>query len=245
MVLSLTAITLVVGGLLGAVAFITNEPIAKAAADKQQAAISAVVPVEGATPGEPKNVTSENKMPAIIFPVTKDGKLVGNAVQATSKNGFGGNVTVMFGFDVEGNILGYSVLDCSNETPGLGAKMPDWFQATGKGNVIGKNPSKNNLIVSKDQSKDGKTGEVDAITAATISSRAFLDALAQAYGVLTGADVASSASQQVEAEAPACGGCEKACEQACDSCQQQCDSCKTECADCPKKAAGKCCKENK
>ncbi len=230
MVLSLTAITLVVGGLLGAVAYVTAEPIAQAAADKQTAAIAAVVPAEGATVGEAQVKTAANGTEATIFPVMKDGQLVGNAVKATSKNGFGGNITIMIGFDVEGNILGYSVLDCSNETPGLGAKMPDWFQATGKGNVIGKNPSKNNLTVSKDG------GEVDAITAATISSRAFCDAIAQAAGVLGAricSDASTSASQQVKEETPAC-------EQTCDSCQ--CEMVDGECA---KKAAGQCCKDNK
>lgn len=228
MVLSLTAITLVVGGLLGFIASITEEPIAKAAADKQQAAISAVVPGEGTSVGDAVSKTSANGEEAEIFPVTKDGKLIGNAVKAVSKNGFGGKITVMIGFDVEGNILGYSVLDCSNETPGLGAKMPDWFQEGQKGNVIGKNPGKNNLTVSKDG------GEVDAITAATISSRAFLDAVAQAYGVLSGADVTTSASQQAKEETSECG----ACEQSCDSCQ--CEMVDGECA---KKAEGKCCKD--
>ena len=218
MVLSLTVITVVVGALLGAVNMVTEGPIQDAAKAKQQNAITAVVPVEGATPGEAQNVTSANGMPAIIFPVMKDGQLVGNAVQVISKNGFGGNVTVMMGFDAEGNILGYSVLDCSNETPGLGAKMPDWFQEGAKGNVIGKNPGKNNLTVSKDG------GEVDAITAATISSRAFCDAIAQAYGVLSGADVATSASKQnIEAVADTCAA---AC---CDSVQACCcDSAKCE-----------------
>jgi len=228
MVLSLTAITLVVGGLLGAVAYVTNEPIAQAAAAKQQAAISAVVPGEGTTVGEEQKTKSANGEDASVFPVSKDGQLIGHAVKAVSKNGFGGKITVMIGFDVEGNILGYSVLDCSNETPGLGAKMPDWFQKDQKGDVIGKNPAKNNLTVSKDG------GEVDAITAATISSRAFCDAIAQASALLTGADVATSASQQVKEAATVC-------EQICDSCAQVCDSTK----ECPNKAAGKCCKENK
>ncbi len=98
----------------------------------------------------------------------------------------------MFGFDLDGNITGYNVLDCSNETPGLGSKIPVWFQKGQKGDVIGKNPSTNNLSVSKDG------GEVDAITAATISSRAFCDAIAQAASVLTGTDVETAASAQVE-----------------------------------------------
>ena len=229
MVLSLTAITVIVGGLLGFIASITADPIAQAAAAKQQAAITAVVPGEGTTVGEAVKKAAANGTEAIIFPVSKDGQLIGNAVQAISKNGFGGNITVMVGFDAEGTILGYSVLDCSNETPGLGAKMPDWFQEGQKGNVIGMNPGKNKVTVSKDG------GEVDAITAATISSRAFCDAIAQAYGVLNDTDVATSASKQnIAAPADSLGCCQS------DSCQ--CEMVDGECA---KKAAGECCKENK
>ena len=174
MVLSLTAITIVVGALLGLVSAVTSKPIAEAAANKEKAAIVAVVPGEGNEISKGETVTSTNGEPAIVFTVTKNGQLIGKAIRAVSKNGFGGKITVMFGFDAEGNILGYSVLDCSNETPGLGAKMPDWFQKGQKGDVIGKNPAKNNLTVSKDG------GEVDAITAATISSRAFCDAVNRA-----------------------------------------------------------------
>jgi len=62
------------------------------------------------------------------------------------------------------------------ETPGLGTKMVDWFKTDkGNQNVRGKNPVTNKLTVNKDG------GEVDAITAATISSRAFLDAVHNAY----------------------------------------------------------------
>ncbi|MCR5394142.1 MAG: RnfABCDGE type electron transport complex subunit G [Bacteroidales bacterium] len=211
MVLSLTAITLVVGALLGLVNAVTAEPIEQAKANKQAAAIAAVVPGEGNEISEPETVTSANGEEAVIFTVTKGGQPVGKAVRAVSKNGFGGKITVMFGFDPNGNILGYSVLDCSNETPGLGAKMPDWFQKGQKGDIIGKNPSTNNMTVSKDG------GEVDAITAATISSRAFLDALAQAYGVCSGTEVATtSASQQQNATAVA--SCENS--QSCADCAE-------------------------
>lgn len=189
MVLSLTVITVVVGALLGLVAHVTDAPIKAAAEAAQTDAIKAVAP-EFDQVGEAKTATSTNGEPATIFPVMKGGQLVGNAVQAVTKNGFGGKVTVMIGFDAQNNISGYAVLNHA-ETPGLGSKMPDWFQKGAKGDVIGKNPSTNNLTVSKDG------GEIDAITAATISSRAFLDAVAQAASVLTGVDAATSATQQV------------------------------------------------
>ena len=67
------------------------------------------------------------------------------------------------------------VMDHSGETPGLGTKADTWFQEGGKGCIIGMNPEKNNMTVTKDG------GEVDAITAATISTRAFCDAIDRAY----------------------------------------------------------------
>ena len=80
------------------------------------------------------------------------------------------------GFDNEGKILGYTILK-SSETPGLGAKAGVWFQKNGKGNVIGMSPKDKPLTVTKDG------GDVDAITASTITSRAFLKAINQAYAV--------------------------------------------------------------
>ena len=191
MFLSLTVICVVVGGLLGLVADVTAQPIQDAKDAAQKAAIAAVAPEFDAV-AEPQTVEQPNGVNAIVFAVSKGGEVVGHAVQVTTLKGFGGKVIIMFGFDLEGNITGYNVLDCSNETPGLGSKIPVWFQKGQKGDVIGKNPMTNNLSVSKDG------GEVDAITAATISSRAFCDAIAQAASVLTGTDVETAASAQVE-----------------------------------------------
>ena len=106
----------------------------------------------------------------------------GTAIQSTDPNGFGGNLTVLVGFNNAGDILGYTILETA-ETPGLGAKADKWFQSveTGgnseKSSIIGKNPAKNQLRVTKDN--DG--GEIDAITASTITSRAFLRAVQEAY----------------------------------------------------------------
>ncbi|MCQ2341951.1 MAG: FMN-binding protein [Paludibacteraceae bacterium] len=98
----------------------------------------------------------------------------GTAIEC-SADGFGGPIRLMVGFAANGDILGYKVLE-HQETPGLGSHIAEWFQEGGKGNIIGMNPGKNNMTVSKDG------GEVDAITAATISSRAFLKAIHNAYG---------------------------------------------------------------
>ena len=93
----------------------------------------------------------------------------------TSTNGFGGKMRVMVGFDSEGNVLGYEILEHS-ETPGLGDKAVKWFKDSTKPKqcIIGRSAA-----VPFKVSKDG--GDVDAITAATISSRAFLKAVNEAY----------------------------------------------------------------
>ena len=82
----------------------------------------------------------------------------------------------MAGIDKEGNISGYEILEHA-ETPGLGSKMGVWFNNPEKPNqyIIGKNPKTTKFQVTKDG------GDIDAITASTISSRAFLDALNRAY----------------------------------------------------------------
>ena len=97
----------------------------------------------------------------------------GTAIKITDPKGFGGALTVMVGLASDGTILGYKVLE-SSETPGLGAKAQDWFQKGQKGDIIGKNPAEPLTV-----SKDG--GQVDAITASTITSRAFLLAVNNAY----------------------------------------------------------------
>ena len=100
---------------------------------------------------------------------------------------------MLVGFNPEGTILGYTLLEHA-ETPGLGAKADKWFQKGGKGDIIGKSPSEPLTV-----SKDG--GQVDAITASTITSRAFLMAVNNAYNaykVTPAADAESGASKQVK-----------------------------------------------
>lgn len=113
----------------------------------------------------------------------------GTAIKVTDPKGFGGALTVMVGLAPDGKILGYKVLE-SSETPGLGAKADFWFQKGQKGDIIGKTAG--SLTVSKDG------GDVDAITASTITSRAFLRCINQAYEKLSEskADGQSGATKQ-------------------------------------------------
>ena len=105
-----------------------------------------------------------------LTPAYKGEELVGTAVEAVSNKGFGGDVQILVGFDAEGKIHNTAVLSIK-ETPGLGSNMTN---PKFKDQVNGKNPAEFKLSVKKDG------GDVDAITAATISSRAFLDAVGKA-----------------------------------------------------------------
>ena len=179
MVLVLTIITVVAGSALAYVNHVTSTQIEQIKAKNLADGIKRVM---GVASTDSLNYTTEE---AGEFTLYKSEK--GIAVQSV-ENGFGGALKVLVGFDSQGTILGYTILEHA-ETPGLGAKANEWFQKGNKGDIIGKNPGKNNLTVSKEG------GEIDAITASTITSRAFLKAVMNAYEKIA-IDATSAATQQ-------------------------------------------------
>ena len=176
MVLVLVGVAVVIGAVLAWVNNITEQPIAEKAQQTLAAGIKEVMNSTDIKVEDPDTVKMEIQGKESVFTVhnvyTTDGAYLGSAVESTTM-GFGGDLKVLVGFNAEGTILGYTILQAS-ETPGLGAKADKWFQKDGKGNIIGKKAVKPLAV-----SKDG--GEVDAITASTITSRAFLKAVNQAY----------------------------------------------------------------
>ncbi len=173
MVLVLTGITCLSGAILGGVNDLTKDPVFEAKLKKQLAAIEKVAPKYDNDPlAEKYAIMLEDGTEAIVFPAKVGGEKVGAAIQAVTKNGFGGQISVMVGFTADGTINEYTVLSHA-ETPGLGSKMQEWFH--NKSSILGLDPSDESFKVSKDG------GQVDAITAATISSRAFIDAIDNAY----------------------------------------------------------------
>lgn len=192
MALALTGFSVVAGALLGWVNGVTAEPIAQANAKTLSEAIALVVPGFDNNPAASPDTVEVNGATYIVYKATKGGQPVGAAVQSAS-NGFGGTLTVLVGFDNEGNIIDYSLLSHS-ETPGLGSKAAEWFKKGAKGDITGKNPGQEPLTVSKDG------GKIDAITASTITSRAFLLAINNAYAAYKNehVDGASGASQHKE-----------------------------------------------
>ena len=193
MVLVLTGVTVIAGALLGYVNELTKGPIAEANAKALSDAIALVVPGFDNNPAEAPESIELNGATYKIYKATKGGEFIGAAVES-SANGFGGALNVLVGFDKEGNIIDYSLLSHA-ETPGLGSKAADWFKKGQKGDITGKNPGKGALVVKNDG------GDVDAITASTISSRAFLNAVNNAYAAYSGQNVdgMSGATEQATA----------------------------------------------
>ncbi len=190
MVLVLVGVALITGGILAYVNHITEAPI-KLQAEKTLAdGIKAVMGGVQLSVAENDTIKQTIKGKEAVFVIHKtvdsNKQDLGVAVESTT-GGFGGDLKVLVGFDKDGNILGYTILQHA-ETPGLGAKADKWFQKDGKGSIIGKNPNKDNLTVKKDG------GDIDAITASTITSRAFLLAVSQAYNAYKSGHVDANTS---------------------------------------------------
>jgi Na+-translocating ferredoxin:NAD+ oxidoreductase subunit G len=169
MFLTLLIVTAVSSLALSAIYNLTKEPIAEVARLKQENAIKQVIP-------EFTELRQYSVMPAtgtdslIFFEGWKNGEKVGLAVNTYTNQGYSGLIKLMVGFKPDGTIVNYEVLE-HKETPGLGTKIAEPFF---KDHFIGKNPASARLKVNKDG------GDIDAITAATISSRAVCDAVQRA-----------------------------------------------------------------
>jgi electron transport complex protein RnfG len=175
MVLSLTLISLVSSALLGFVYEFTKGPIELSNLNKKLNAIKQVVPEFTNNPNDEMYRLPTGEGDSLeIYPAKKDNTIVGYAVNTYTSKGFSGNISLMAGFKPDGTIISITVLD-QKETPGLGTKMTE---SEFKDQFNDKNPSEFKLKVKKDG------GHVDAITAATISSRAFCDAVQRAYNTL-------------------------------------------------------------
>ncbi|MBO4907275.1 MAG: RnfABCDGE type electron transport complex subunit G [Bacteroidaceae bacterium] len=168
MLLVLTLIAVVAAVALAYVNSITKDPIKENERIALAEGIDAVLNVKGAVVEQTDTIKDEKGKVASIIYHTDNGV----AVQAVDHKAFGGDLVVLVGFADDGSIKGYTILE-THETPGLGEKAGKWFQADGKGSIIGKQAG--SLTVSKDG------GDVDAITASTITSRAFLRAVNAAY----------------------------------------------------------------
>ena len=199
MVLVLTGVAVVMGGILAFVNHLTEGPIANQKSKALADGIKTVMCVNDLKVVKTDTVSQKDaKGKELVFLIYQirnaQNKELGAAVESTT-GGFGGDLKVLVGFDTEGKIKGYTLLEHA-ETPGLGAKADKWFQKGEKGDIIGKSPAEPLTV-----SKDG--GQVDAITASTITSRAFLLAVNNAYNAYKAVpttDAETGASKHVAGE---------------------------------------------
>ena len=194
MLISLGGIALVCALLLAVVNALTVKKIARVEAAKTAQAIARVVPAFEGEPVDTLVMLGDKQF--TVHKAMADGNTVGYAIE-TVASGFGGPINMMVGFTAAGEICSTAVISHS-ETPGLGAKITD-EGGHFRSQFAGKDPADYRLFVTKDG------GDVDAITASTITSRAFTAAVANAYNVYlaikgSSADAVSAASMPQDGE---------------------------------------------
>ncbi len=173
MVLVLFGVALISSFSLGLVFNATKDKIAAAKEAKKLKAIAAVLlkGYDNFPSKEAFYIPSDSDRELEVYPAKSVEQLQSVAIKTFTKKAFSGEMILMVGFLPDGSINKVSVVE-QKETPGLGTKVtsPKYLKQ-----YMGKNPETFNLKVKKDG------GEVDAITAATISSRAFSEAVQRAY----------------------------------------------------------------
>ena len=175
MTITLFVITIVAGVSLGFINDITEQPIKDAKIAKKINALKLVMEEFNNNPVEEvKMIKSDKAKDSIeIYSGLMDDTPIGTAVIGSSEKGYSGLVKIMIGFNPDESIKNIVVLE-QKETPGLGTKMKgDKFIRQFRG----KKPSEFNLKPTKDG------GDIDALTGATITTRAFGEAAQMAYDV--------------------------------------------------------------
>ncbi len=173
MVITLFTVTFIASASIGLIFNLTKDDISLAKGTKKNLAIIRVLPEFDNKPAEEAYAVHINNDSLIFYPAKKGNDLVGVAVETFSNDGFSGKIKLMVGLLPDGSINNVTVLE-HKETAGLGDKISksksDWSEQ-----FNGKDPDKFKLEVVKDG------GQVDAITASTISSRAYCGAVQLAY----------------------------------------------------------------
>ncbi|MFO7923733.1 MAG: RnfABCDGE type electron transport complex subunit G [Bacteroidales bacterium] len=174
MVMALVTITLIASASLGFIYELTKEPIERAAVAKRNEAIASIVPEFDNDPSGEQYTIEVPGGELVVYPAKNNGELQGVAIETFTNRGFSGEIRLMVGILPDGTINGIEVLE-HRETPGLGDKI-ETDKSDFHLQFKGENPKEDFQIRIR---KDG--GDVDAITATTISSRAYCDAVERAW----------------------------------------------------------------
>lgn len=173
MLVTLVGVTLLAAGLMGSVYALTKEPIRLAELKKKNEAIQVVVPGFDNEPSQEVQKRFVDGDTLYFYTARRGDEVLGTAVETFTNKGFSGTFKLMVGFHQDGSIIDIAVISHA-ETPGLGNKM-EKGKSDFSVQFMGKNPGTFKLAVKKDR------GDVDAITASTITSRAYCEAVQRAY----------------------------------------------------------------
>lgn len=162
-VVVLTLIAAVMAGLLGGTNLLTAERIATLTAKAETEAVSKVIKAESY---EKKKVTTDTG-DYTYYEALKNGTIVGYAF-AASHNGYGGAVSIVIGVNTLGGVTAVEITDVSNETPGLGqnAKKTSFTDQF-----------KDKTEIGEVKKTGAKGNDINAVTGATITSRAVANAV--------------------------------------------------------------------
>lgn len=169
----LFAITAVTGLILGAVQKLTLGPILAQRTQQKNEALAATLP--GAKDFAPVALEADTGVISEVFAGSDGGATIGYNFTLTPK-GFGGLMTLVCGIDSVGRVVDIAILE-SSETPGLGARASEpAFAGQFHGRL-----ADGDLHVTKTPPENGD--QIQAISGATITSRAVTDAVnaARAY----------------------------------------------------------------
>ncbi|MBQ8465341.1 MAG: RnfABCDGE type electron transport complex subunit G [Alphaproteobacteria bacterium] len=165
-------VAVVSGLVLSFIHLLTEKPIQEAQNKLISESMKEVVAAEfNNEPFKEKIIVKRGKAKYTIYPARQDGYVTSLIMKTHSNKGYGGRLDVLVGFSLDGAVGNYKVIK-HQETPGLGSKVND---ESFKKNIIGKKPNEESFKVRQDG------GEIDAITGATITSRALIDAIQRAY----------------------------------------------------------------
>lgn len=173
----LFAITLIAGLALGFVYELTKEPIRIQKEKAVQEACKAVFADAAAfdeTALAPSAQLAEElagngvEIGTVYEAKAADGSRLGYVVQSTSSQGYGGDITLYMGVTADGTLNGVSILEIS-ETPGLGMQAEEVLVPQ----------FKDKKVTAFTYTKGGSAGgdEIDAISGATITTKAFTNAV--------------------------------------------------------------------